>query len=659
MQNQIAIISPSSTLTKKIVNELKKQNLNIVVKQAFNENAINEVEELKLKGVKVLISRGNTAKILRNHFDIPIVDIKHTFFDCFNAYKTAKLYSNKIAFLATSQGFEIIINKSMEFLDGAKIISIDLLDENDVKIKLKEIANMGIEVAIGGLSLEKRIESLGIKYVMTEAELDSIKEAIEEASHLLKIENEREEKNLELKNKYEMINSIFNCVSEGIISIDQNGTIINLNNNAEELLGNHLKGKSINKIITADEIMDAIRSSRPVTGLIVNYHKNSLVVNIEPIKLADKIVGAVATLQRTNQIQAMDKKIRYTMLKKGHVADKTLDDIIGDSETIKSAKELAKKYAIVDSTVLILGETGTGKELFAKSIHNLSKRKKEPFVAINCASFSPNLLESEMFGYVKGAFTGALNEGKAGVFELAHGGTIFLDEISEASLDVQLKLLRVVQERKIVRIGDDNVIPIDVRIIAASNKNLKQQVQKRLFREDFYYRICVLELKIPPLRDRKDDISALIKNFIEKSSMHITGITNKALNMLIQEDWPGNIRQLSNVIERIMVTSNNETITSDIVRNLTDIKSETDIIQKEYEAANSSPFKITNKMHESKLFEDFTETELIKNALIETQGNRRLAAEKLGIGTTTLWRKMKSIESIDENFLRIVKYKTN
>ena len=217
-------------------------------------------------------------------------------------------------------------------------------------------------------------------------------------------------------------------------------------------------------------------------------------------------------------------------------------------------------------------------------------------------------MESELFGYVKGAFTGALSEGKTGIFELAYGGTIFLDEISEAPLEVQLKLLRVIQERKIVRIGDDKVIPIDVRIVAASNKDLREQVNKGLFREDLYYRICVLELKIPRLEGRKEDIPYLINHFIEESKIPVDIITNKAVNMLKEAKWPGNVRQLNNIIERLIIMSSDGIIDSTMVEEVLDY-------------SNKDNFKGNSVVRNNRLEikEDCTEEELIKRALIETK----------------------------------------
>ena len=461
-------------------------------------------------------------------------------------------------------------------------------DESVIDRKLRTMAEKGIAVAIGGLSLKSKVTDMGIKYIMTEADSDAIREAIDDALHLLKIETDKEQRRNEIENKYETINSIFNCVADGVLSIDQNGRITNINNNAKNILRDISVDTNINKIIPSNIFSNCINKGISITNEIINYKEKQLVVNVEPIKVENQTIGAVITIQKSKHIQAAEQKIRNIMLNKGHVADKTFDDIVGNSSSILFTKELAKKYAAVDSTILITGETGTGKELFAKSIHNFSNRKDSPFVAINCAAFPPSILESELFGYVKGAFTGALNQGKAGIFELAHKGTIFLDEISEAPLDVQLKLLRVIQERKIIRLGDDKIIPIDVRIITASNKNLKKQIESGLFRKDFYYRICVLELEIPSLKDRREDIPALINHFIDTGNNSVKGITNKALNILAAADWPGNIRQLSNIIERLIVICDNDIINSDIVKDTTD-SLDYSIIKKEKTAYTQEP----------------------------------------------------------------------
>ncbi len=240
-----------------------------------------------------------------------------------------------------------------------------------------------------------------------------------------------------------------------------------------------------------------------------------------PISLSGEITGAVLTLHESRHIQSMEVKIRQKILAKGHVAKKYLPDILGRSALMENTRRNAVIFAQTDSTVLISGETGTGKELFAQSIHNMSKRAKKPFVAVNCASLPENLLESELFGYVKGAFTGANPYGKVGLFEQAHTGTVFLDEVSELSLPSQTRLLRVLQEKEVFRLGDDKIIPVDIRIIAATNKDLYRMVQEQKFREDLYFRLSVLILEIPPLRRRKEDL--------DEHAAHIVAMKSKSL----------------------------------------------------------------------------------------------------------------------------------
>lgn len=289
---------------------------------------------------------------------------------------------------------------------------------------------------------------------------------------------------------------------------------------------------------------------------------------------------------------------------------------------------------------LIQGETGTGKELFAQSIHNASGRKDKPFVAVNCAALPENLLESELFGYVEGAFTGARKGGKTGLFELAHEGTIFLDEISEMSMSIQARFLRVIQEKEVVRLGDDKIIPVNIRVIGATNRDLLRQVEEMKFREDLYYRLCVLTLEIPPLRMRKEDIHNLVDYFLVGKSKELNiktkGIDHDAMARLLLYDWPGNIRQLENLVERCVVLSRDKEISIEVmdeaISGIPQLGREADHQYVEHE--NDGKKGVLKQI----------EKDTIMNVLEETGGNKTLAAEKLGISVTTLWRKLKTME---------------
>ena len=295
----------------------------------------------------------------------------------------------------------------------------------------------------------------------------------------------------------------------------------------------------------------------------------------------------------------------------------------------------ARQFAKHHANVLIFGETGTGKELFAQSIHNYSMRKDQPFVAINCGALPVNLLESELFGYVGGAFTGAAKQGKKGLLELADKGTIFLDEISEMDLQGQVRLLRVIEERVITKVGDDRVIPVDVRIIAASNKNLRKLVSEGKFREDLYYRINVLTLNIPPLRQRQDDIRLLTAKFLReygRTASKSLYLTAEAEELMVRYPWQGNVRQLRNFCERLAIISSRKEINRELIRSQLE------------EVYQEEPEQIRAMLGAEKgdLLTEGAEEEIrIRRALKESGGNRSKAARILGMGRSSLWRKMK------------------
>ncbi|SQF99033.1 Fis family transcriptional regulator [Paucimonas lemoignei] len=636
MQSTLAVISPSSTLTSVMQGILDQRGLSVAVVEAAQHDAVVKARGLIDGGVSVIISRGRTASVLREHLRVPIVEVKHTFFDCINAYDNARQSSDRIAFLATSEGYASILEKARPFMQQVSICLIDPLgSQQATEQQLDRLLAEGIEVAIGGLSLREAVMARGMRYIMSDADPDAVDEAIDEAMHLLQIEEERRLKRVELQSRYEMIQSILNCVSEGIFSVDSQRTITNLNSVATAYLGTLGCGDSVEGLLAQDYFGQVLSSGRPVRGALITLGRMSLTLSIAPISLDTEVIGAVATLQSQTEITAIERKMRRVLARQ-HVAENTFDNIIGSSPALTRARRLALTYAAVDSTVMIEGETGTGKELFAQSIHNASRRKQGPFVAINCAAFAPGVLESELFGYVKGAFTGALNEGKAGVFELAHTGTIFLDEINETSPDIQVKLLRTLQERKVVRIGDDKVTPVDIRIITASNKNLPQLVAKGLFREDFFYRICVLKLHLPALRERAEDIPELVRHLLRSLPMDAAEPDAALLARLSRYAWPGNIRQLGNVVERLAVLSQGQPFVQALLEDaLEDLA--VDLPVEEGAAVKS-------------------ELALLHEVLGSVRGNREEAARRLRISTTTLWRRMKKYQDQDPGCFEGARY---
>jgi len=422
------------------------------------------------------------------------------------------------------------------------------------------------------------------------------------------------------------IKTIFNTISKGIITIDLSGTIKTTNEISDEMFGfSHskmLEMKIWELVEGWQDILDALHSGKSFIDedVYINSKKNKLQLNVSAYPILDsekRIQEVIFVFQELKKVRKLAGRISS-----GH-AVYTFNKIIGKNKNFLKVIDYCNKIANSRSTILITGESGTGKEVFAQSIHNASDRKEEAFIAVNCGAIPRSLIESELFGYEEGSFTGAKRGGCPGKFEIADGGTIFLDEIGEMSLDMQTKLLRVIEEKVINRIGGRNPIPVNVRIIAATNKDLKVEVEKRDFRNDLFYRLNVLPVYLPPLRDRKDDIPLLIEFFMNTISKRLNKrkveIPKEYLENLISYNWPGNIRELENVIELII---NTESIPIKLENKL--LKPQSDFVE----------------IEEGNLKLEYIEKKHILSVLGKFKGNVTLAAKTLGVGRNTLYRKL-------------------
>ena len=429
---------------------------------------------------------------------------------------------------------------------------------------------------------------------------------------------------------YRYSNILIEHMSEGLISIDNSGIITEINSRGGEIFGvipAAIKGCHINDIYPSEGtvlpvLCDGIE--RENTEFVV--HKTGRRVSASASLLRDDLgatIGAVAVIREISNRRPTGTPASL----QPHSI--TLDDIVGNSLATRELKEWAARAADSPSTVLINGETGTGKELFAQAIHNASPRRDRPFIALNCAAFPESLIESELFGYEGGTFTGAKKGGQVGKFEVANGGTIFLDEVGDMPLNVQVKLLRVIQEKRVSRIGAAQERPVDIRVIAATHKDLEAEVRSGNFREDLYYRLNVLEMRIPPLRERPDDLPALAEHLVRKVSQKVgrTGIRTDGafLRQIRSYSWPGNIRELENVIERAIIRAGDDGTLS------IEIPSRHCL-----EAAKAAPHPTTGIRSLSE-----AERELISEALTFYQGNIQRTSAKLGICRNTLYRKMR------------------
>ena len=453
-------------------------------------------------------------------------------------------------------------------------------------------------------------------------------------SNKLKAQNKTEELELE-KKKLEIL---LNGMNKAVVSTDISGNIDKYNSKFKELFNLQDDKLSTGNIFN---ILDFIK-----TPLDKNFEKYKMgafsykdkgknikgIYNISEILVKHKLKGYVIDF-----IENKEAIKNYNKINKDYKI--TLDNIIGNSDIMEHTKQKALIAAKSNSTVLITGESGTGKELFARAIHNHSDRGDYPFVAVNCAAIPDNLLESELFGYEEGAFTGAKKGGKLGKFELAHKGTIFLDEIGDMSLHLQGKLLRVLQERELDKIGGKSNVFIDVRVIAATNKNLEEMVLKGTFREDLYYRLNVIPIKLPSLRERKDDIPFLIdymiKEYSSKLNKDVIGLEHSVKHALVNYFWPGNVRELQNVIEYCINMSNSAILTFDILP----------------DKINEKTYKIREENQEEiRSLEDLERAEIIKalNKFKNYKKDKELVAKALGISRATLYRKLEKYNLISK-----------
>ncbi|WP_243008996.1 sigma 54-interacting transcriptional regulator [Clostridium sp. AM58-1XD] len=452
-----------------------------------------------------------------------------------------------------------------------------------------------------------------------------------------------------------MYRTIINSSKEGIFYVDHEGILQVQNRAAVEMSGKLEKRKTEEAVragtvfpFLKHELEEVLAGGGEQTGRIYTLPgtKTTVSVDLVPVIVGKKVSGAIINFSDITRIQELEGTIRRKLSSTGLRAKYSFDGILYESAIMERAIETAKKYAVSESNIMIVGETGTGKELFAQSIHNASPRKDGPFVAINCAALPENLLESELFGYVEGAFTGTSKGGKMGLFEQAHGGTLFLDEIGEVSMSTQTKLLRALQEREVRRIGDNKIVTVNVRIIAATNRSISRMAEEGTFRKDLMYRLDVLRLYLPPLRERKGDIRLLFCHLLGEAQ---TRITDGAFDALERHEFSGNIRELENIAERVRVLYGEQTVGQDEMMKLLypDDVENTGREERRCRQSSDSQEKRRGRMEAEDKTRDLsaaTERERIEEALKKCEGNQKKAADLLGMDRTTLWRKRKKYQ---------------
>lgn len=610
--------------------DVRYSNVSVVLGDL--EGGVEQAYRALESGTDILISRGGTYTMIHEQVkDANIYELKISALDIMNSLKHVLNRNEEIAIIGYYNiiyGYDILSE-----LKGIQLRSISINDLEPVEDKIRACAAEGIKSFIGDTIVNRECKKLGYECYMIESSIDSVKMIIEQAQESLTYSKEILEQNRRYR-------ALMDNVHEGVIATDETGAVRVCNKAAEEILGiskERVIGKKLDELEYGESILAAVKEETLIIDEIREIGHFKVTFSSIPIVIRGSYTGSIVAFQDIKKLQTYETKIRSQLFQKGFRAKYTFHSIIHQSNIMSRCIEIAQKYSQYDSSILIEGESGVGKELFAQSIHNASARKNKPFVAVNCAALSKSLIESELFGYAEGAFTGARKGGKEGMFELAHRGTIFLDEISELPLDVQGQLLRVLQEREVIRIGDSKVTPLDIRIICATNKNLNQMVKEGAFRQDLLYRINTLRLTIPKLNERREDVKILsemfMKHFAEKYGKDVFRISPAALRYLAQYDFRGNVRELRGMIERAVILTETRTITED----------ELNLDLSRLEAAPQTPSFDPQESYTLSLKE--VETQYIQKIWKQEENSVAKTCDILKINRTTLWRKLKELDT--------------
>ena len=596
--------------------------------------------------VDVVLAAGSNGAYLRDHLSVPVVMVKVNGFDVLSAITRATtVWPNEPIGLVLHETI------SHELADLSGWLSVGLKQRayrsvDEVRTAVRDLAAEGCRVIIGPGMACDLAQQEGLESVFLYS-LGAVEEAFERSVELARVSRQKESKRVRL-------NTIVAHLRDGVAAFDDAGQLEAVNPAMLELLGlDRDRDVSAQLARTVGPwLRKALQGDGPLDERIEQIGERSLIVNCVPIVEQGARSGVVVTVQDALVAQRIDRSLRTSQRPRHLVARHRLDDLIGESAALERVRRLARAGAAHDVTVLLTGESGTGKELVAQGIHNASPRRGNPFVAFNCAALPEGLIESELFGHEEGAFTGARRGGKPGLFEMAHTGTIFLDEIGEMPPALQSRLLRVLQEREVMKLGSGRATPIDVRVIAATHRDLHALVDEGGFRADLYFRLNLLQIELPPLRERREDVPQLARHLLSRSALQY-GLSEAAVERVLAflaplfacYAWPGNVRELENLLTRAAIYPGGaageagedwQAVFPEFGRMEQAEAGKASISGSGISGSNGS-----NATAEAAPARSSPTREDVLNALERAGGNRAAASRALGIGRTTLWRLMK------------------
>lgn len=634
-QIRIVSISPYPEMEKTVLDVLAAHPQRERIASRIITTTVDRLDLSELDGCEAVIARGYTARRLKEQqLSVPVIDIAISGYDVIRSIQECqrRFQPRCIGFVGFYSAFNGIEQFSGMF--GCDIRVYIPESATEIRHALELAKQDGCDVIVGGYSVQMDSDLLNLPAILLRTGRETYAQSLEEAIRAVTLIRQE-------RIQTEAYKIITESVKDGLLYVDGSG-IIRLDNPAACLMRDApLKDVPLETAFPCmmDSFARALRDCAEIQGEVSKIRGFSITFDCTPVAVGGVAAGVVISFQKVDKVQQLEGHIRKKLNNKGLTAKHQLSDIVHCSRLIDETIEDACRYAAASSNILIVGETGTGKELFAQGIHNASQRRDGPFVAINCAALPENLLESELFGYVEGAFTGTTRGGKMGLFEVAHNGTLFLDEISEIPLNMQSKLLRVLQEHEVRRVGDDRVIAVDVRIISATNVNLHKLVAAKRFRQDLLYRLDVLKITIPPLRRRGEDVIELfhffLKKFCWKNREAVPEVAPDSLHLLREYPFAGNARELRNVVERATVLRRNREIltSADLNRALhpEDVEDVPPLL-------SAPPASFLPEAAQAATPDD--EKGRLLAALRACGGNRTKAARELGMDRTTLWRKL-------------------
>jgi transcriptional regulator with PAS, ATPase and Fis domain len=633
--NPVALIAPYQGMAEMATEISKDFDKPIVIEVGDLQEGLKRGQVLLEQGVEVIISRGGTAQLLRRELPVPIVEIKVTVYDVLRALKSVKRKNKKIGII----GFGNVVY-GLDQLGHLLDLDLDVFaiqKKEDVTTQLDLAKTKNVDIILGDKIVASHAARRGQYSILIESGGESILRSFYEAYEILEVVRSEAEKTRQYVNTLNQLKAVLDSDEDQIIILDSNDKIRFCNPAALQMLKkgeDQIQGLPL-FLYPGEPLHKTKKSAAPIRHHLAHVQAKHLLLDYIPIITNTEIIGTLIVGRNISQVQKAERKIRKELYAKGHVARYTFSDLISEDLSFQTTIRRAGSFACSGSTVLIIGETGTGKEMFAQSMHQEKFGPERPFVAINCATLPEPLLESELFGYAPGAFTGARQKGKKGFFELAHGGTLLLDEIGELPINLQSRLLRVLEEREVQPIGDDRVLPVDVRLVASTNKDLATEVKGGRFRADLFYRLNVLQLRIPPLRERGRDAYVLFRHFVRQTNPKCgtENLWSKGVEKLLcAYQWPGNVRELRNLVERMAsLTDDFKSLLQNVTEWLRDELRNSDQVHGEDLTSGTQQFNLRE-----------IEKSIVKELCGSTTLKQDELAKMLGVSRTTLWKIRKS-----------------